>query len=57
VLYPFFKKSNRGNVIYMSFGLLFLISCLTEDTLETQAGVMFFAFFSSFLVRYFGEDF
>ena len=53
VLYPFFKKSNRGNVIFMSFGLLFLISCLTEDTLETQAGVMFFAFFSSFLVRYF----
>jgi len=31
--------------LYMAFMIIAFLSCLTEDTLETQAGVTFFAFF------------
>ena len=33
---------------YLTFFLIFILSMLTEDTLETQAGVTQFAFFTSF---------
>jgi len=35
---------------YLSFFIIAVISFLTEDTLETQAGVTFFAFFNSFFL-------
>lgn len=35
----------RISYLYTAFLLIAAISCLTEDTLETQAGVTFFAFF------------
>jgi len=35
----------RGNNLYLFFVIVSIISFLTEDTLETQAGVTFFAFF------------
>jgi len=35
----------RLSYIHLSFLLIFFVSCLTEDTLETQAGVTFAAFF------------
>jgi uncharacterized membrane protein (UPF0136 family) len=53
VFYPLTSLWNRKNNYYLSFFLLFFLSCLTEDTLETQAGVTFFAFLSPFLIRYF----
>lgn len=46
LLYPFvfFKHINY---FYMVFWIIAVLSMLTEDTLETQAGVTFFAFFNS----------
>jgi len=35
----------RNDAIVLMFLLLAWLSCITEDTLESQAGVMFFAFF------------
>ncbi|MEI6124726.1 MAG: O-antigen ligase family protein [Bacteroidota bacterium] len=46
IFYPPFKLKKFSNYLYLSFFLIVMISMLTEDTLETQAGVTFFAFFS-----------
>ncbi len=49
LLYFFFMwKQARKNIIALAFVLLAFLSCLTEDTLTTQPGVAFFAFFSTF---------
>lgn len=49
LLYFYFMwKHARKNEIAFAFVLLALLSCLTEDTLTTQPGVAFFAFFSTF---------
>ncbi len=40
-------RVGRNSYPTLSFALLALLSCLTEDTLETQAGVAFFGFFLS----------
>jgi hypothetical protein len=36
------------NTLALAFVVLAFLSCLTEDTLTTQPGVAFFAFFSTF---------
>lgn len=41
------KTKNR---IYIAFMIVFLCSCLTESMLERQNGIVFFAFFNSFLI-------
>ena len=43
------KEKNNLDFISLAFLLIALISMLSEDTLETQAGVTFFAFFLSLL--------
>jgi hypothetical protein len=48
LIYPFIKW--RTNLLYTSFLIIIGLSCLTEDTLESEAGVMFFAFFYIFLL-------
>jgi O-antigen ligase len=49
LLYFFFMwKQARRNKIALAFVILAFLSCLTEDTLTTQPGVAFFAFFSTF---------
>lgn len=48
--YPLFNKKNRCNLIYTSFFIIAAISFFTEDTLETQAGVTFYAFLNTFLL-------
>ncbi len=48
LIYPFVKW--RKNLLYTSFLIIIGLSCLTEDTLESEAGVMFFAFFYIFLL-------
>lgn len=49
LLYFYFMwKQARKNEIALAFVILALLSCLTEDTLTTQPGVAFFAFFSTF---------
>lgn len=47
LLLPFFSCEARSSLPHLAFLLLVLFSFLSEDTLETQAGVTFFAFFSS----------
>lgn len=48
----------KKNKIFLCsvFLITALLSMLTEDTLETQAGVTFFAFFNSFLLFLFREE-
>ncbi|MFI5218054.1 MAG: O-antigen ligase family protein [Bacteroidia bacterium] len=50
LLYPIIKLKKMNDYFYMIFILIAALSMLTEDTLETQAGVTFFAFFNSFLL-------
>lgn len=45
-VYPLLKI-RKDHFVYGAFLLILLISFLGEDTLETQAGVTFFAFFNS----------
>lgn len=52
LLYPLYKSHIRRNRIFLSFLLIFLLSFLTEDTLETQVGVTFFALFHPFILRF-----
>jgi hypothetical protein len=42
-LYPIVYS--RPDYLYMAFLMIAFVSCLTEDTLETQAGATIFAFF------------
>lgn len=48
LLLPFFSPDLKSCLPYLSFLIIVLFSFLSEDTLETQAGVTFFAFFSAF---------
>ena len=49
LLYFFFMwKVACKNSLALAFVILAFLSCLTEDTLTTQPGVAFFAFFSTF---------
>ena len=49
LLYFYFMwKEARKSLITIAFVVLAFLSCLTEDTLTTQPGVAFFAFFSTF---------
>lgn len=53
LFYPLFSDRKNRNFFYLTFFALALLSMLTEDTLETQAGVTFFSFFNSlFLFLY-----
>ena len=46
LFYPLLKKKNRIDYFYVTFFIIAILSMITEDTLETQAGVTFFAFFN-----------
>ena len=49
LLYFYFMwKQARTNEIVFAFVVIAFLSCFTEDTLTTQPGVAFFAFFSTF---------
>jgi hypothetical protein len=47
LLYPLARQIKRKDFLYVSFAFVSIISMFTEDTLETQAGVTFFALFTS----------
>lgn len=53
-IYPIVKCS-RKNVLYGAFLLIILLSFLSDNTLERQAGLTFFAFFNSFLLFHFSK--
>jgi hypothetical protein len=40
----------KNDIVYLSFLLIVIASFFTEDTLETQAGVTFFAFLNALLL-------
>lgn len=50
LFYPPFKLKRLLSKVYFGFMLVYFISFLSEDTVETQAGVTFFAFFNTFLL-------
>ncbi len=45
ILYPFASAIKNKNYLYIAFFIIAFLSMLTEDTLETQAGVSFYVFF------------
>lgn len=57
LFYPPIHLHAFKNIYYFIFFIAFVISMLTEDTIETQAGVTFYVFFNSlFLFLYNGPD-
>lgn len=49
ILYPFFDP--KRNLLSIGFALIAALSMLTEDTLESQAGVMFYVVISTFIIN------
>jgi hypothetical protein len=50
IFYPIWILKNNLSFFYVAFIIIALISMLSEDTLETQAGITFFAVFNTFLL-------
>lgn len=50
LIYPFLKNKMWGDHFYFVFFLIAVLSFFNEDTLETQPGVTFFAFFNALLL-------
>jgi len=50
LVYPMLITGKYHSYYYMVFFAIVVMSMLTEDTLETQAGATFFAFFNAFLL-------
>lgn len=51
LLWPFAYAAFRQDLMWIAFITIAILSCLTEDTLETQAGVTFFSFFYMLLAN------
>jgi hypothetical protein len=47
LLYPPIKMRRMSDFYYLTFFVILIVSMISEDTIETQAGVTFFAFFTS----------
>lgn len=47
--YPFVVLRKQHSALGLAFTLVYVLSFLMEDTIETQAGVTFFAFFNTYL--------
>lgn len=45
MIYPVFIEKKYNNYFFMVFFIIALLSMFNEDTLETQAGISFFAYF------------
>ena len=50
LLTPYLACKRNRTYLYTSFLVILLLSMLPEDTIETQAGVMWFAFFNSLFI-------
>ena len=50
LIYPLVNEKRGFNFLYITFFIVVIISFFTEDTLETQAGVTFYAFLNSFFL-------
>ncbi len=47
LLYPPIKSGRFNDYFYLAFFVIMVVSMISEDTIETQAGVTIFAFFTS----------
>lgn len=59
LFYPFIFFKGRKLISYIPFFFFYftiILSMLTEDTLETQVGVSYFAFFTTLFISYFSSD-
>jgi O-antigen ligase len=56
LIIPSFMALRKRNLLYFAFLLIFTINILFESMLETQAGVVFYAFFNAFLFSTWKED-
>lgn len=54
IILPAFYSLKRRNLLYVIFLLILSINLLVESMFETQAGVVFYAFFNAFLFFSFG---
>lgn len=50
LIYPMVHLKKAGDFLYVTFFVVATVSFFTEDTLETQAGVTFYAFFNTFFL-------
>ena len=50
LIFPLIADKNFNTYLYLMFFVIGFLSMISEDTLETQAGVTFFAFFNSLLL-------
>ena len=50
LLTPYFASKRNRTYLYTVFMVILLLSMLPEDTIESQAGVMWFAFFNSLFI-------
>jgi hypothetical protein len=50
MLYPGIKTRNFNNYFYVVFWIIFMISMLTEDTIESQEGVTFYVLFTALML-------
>jgi len=50
LLYPPLKLNKFTDFFYLSFFIILILSMMWEDTIESQAGVTFFAFFNALLL-------
>jgi len=50
MIYPGKKTHNFNNYFFVVFWLIFMISMLTEDTIESQEGVTFYVLFTALLL-------
>jgi hypothetical protein len=50
LIYPPVKEHKFRDLNYVVFFTIFMLSLLNEDTIESQAGVTFFAFFNALLI-------
>ena len=47
LVYPMVRTRGYRNYLYIVFWIIFVLSILTEDTIESQEGVSFYAYFTS----------
>ena len=47
LLFPFYYSHVRKDYFYLIFFAILILSMITEDTIESQAGLTFFVFFNS----------
>jgi len=50
MFYPAIKTRSFRNYFYVIFWIIFMVSMLTEDTIENQEGVTYYALFTAILI-------